>query len=303
LLQVAFLGAYFVLADRNKLSIERAELVLLLSYSAVAIGLAMVVGFLRKRWILREDSVRQRLLGVIEAIPDPSAVRNVKGRCVMWNKAAEEYHGVRSQHVVDKTPFELFPPAVARSILELDAQCSLGGQPLVQRLVLPPLYGKGQRAAMIRIAPLRSATDASIRGVVTILHDVTEAEREANALRHLSMQLKLALDTSGFGSWIWDLEGDVAVFSAQLQALLRHKGETFRQDFEFISRIHPGDVDMVKTATIRTLKEYVPFDQVFRMRCFDEVYRYFDASGELALDDKGKHFFAGLLCPLDRSAD
>jgi PAS domain S-box-containing protein len=303
MLQALLLGAYFYLADRNKLTVAPAELTLLLAYSAVAIGLAIVMGIMRQRWMQREDSVRQRLLGVIEAIPDPSAVRDVKGRYVMWNKAAEEYHGIKSQHVVGKTPFELFPPAVARSILELDAQCSQSGQTVVQRLVLPPLYGKGQRVAMIRVAPVRSVADTSIRGVVTILHDVTEAEREASALRHLSTQLKMALDTSGFGSWIWDLEGEAVTYSAQYQALLRYKGDQFRQDFEFLSRVHPGDIEMVKAAAVRTIKQYEPFDQVYRLRCFDEVYRVFRASGESALDDKGRRYFAGLLCPLDRSAD
>jgi PAS domain S-box-containing protein len=303
LLQAALLGIYFFLAERQLLAIEPTELTLLLAYSAIAIGLAIVIGIMRKRWMQREDSVRQRLLGVIDAIPDPSAVRDVKGRYVMWNKAAEQYHGIKSEHVVGKTPFELFPPAVARSILELDAQCSQSGETVVQRLVLPPLYGKGQRVAMIRVAPVRSATDASIRGVVTILHDVTDSEREASALRHMSTQLKMALDTSGFGSWIWDLEGDVVSFSAQYQALLRYEGENFKRDFEFLSRIHPGDLEAVKAAAVRTIKEYVPFDQVYRLRCFDEVYRYFHASGESALDGSGKRYFAGLLCPLDRLAD
>jgi PAS domain S-box-containing protein len=303
MLQASLLGVYFYLADHDKLSIEPLELTLLLAYSAIAIGLAIGIGILRQRWIQREDSVRQRLLGVIDAIPDPSAVRDVKGRYVMWNKAAEDYHGVKSQHVVGKTPFELFPPALARSILELDAQCSESGQTVVQRLVLPPLYGKGQRVATIRVAPVRSTTDASIRGVVTILHDVTEAEREASALRHLSTQLKMALDTSGFGSWIWNLEGDVVTYSAQYQALLRYQGKNFRQDFEFLSRVHPCDAQSVVAAAKRTINENVPFDQVYRIRCFDEVYRVFHASGEAAFDDKERRYFAGLLCPLDRAAN
>ncbi len=303
LLQVLFFSVYFYLASEETLSIEPAELVLFLSYSMVMIGLAVTVGILRQRWMQREDSVRQRLLGVIQAIPDPTAVRDMKGRYVMWNQAAEQYHGIKSEHVVGKTPFELFPPAVARSILELDAQCSLSEKTVVQRVVLPPLYGKGQRVAIIRVAPVRSMSDASIRGVVTILHDVTEAEREASALRHLSTQLKMALDTSGFGSWIWDLDSDLVTFSTQYQALLRYEGKNFQQDFDFLSRIHPGDAEMVKAAAIRALKEYVPFDQVYRLRCFDEVYRVFHASGESALDGSGKRYFAGLLCPLDRSAN
>jgi PAS domain-containing protein len=137
---------------------------------------------------------------------------------------------------------------------------------------------------------------------VTILHDITETEREASALRHLSTQLKMALDTSGFGSWIWDLEHERVTYSAQYQALLRYRGENFEQDFDFRSRIHPGDSEAVVAAAKLTMRQSVSFDQVYRLRCFDEVFRVFHASGEAALDDKGRRYFAGLLCPLDREA-
>ncbi len=302
-LQVLFLAGYLYLADQEALSIEPAELVFFLSYSAMIICLAITVGIMRHRWMQRENRVRQRLLDVIDAIPDPSAVRDVKGKYIMWNKAAEAYHGIKAVHVVGKTPFELFPKVVARGILELDAECFESNQTVVRRVVLPPLYGKGQRIANIRVAPVHSASDSSTRGVVTILHDVTESEREASSLRHLSTQLKMALDTSGFGSWIWDLDSDLVTYSAQYQALLRYQAENFRQDFEFIARIHPGDAEMVVKAAKLSLREGAVFDQVYRLRCFDEVYRAFRSSGEAATDDKGRRYFAGLLCPLDRAPD
>lgn len=305
-LQAMLLSAFVYLADHD-IELESAELRLLLAYSAIAIVIAIASGILRHRWMQSENRVRQRLLDVIDAIPDPSAVRDARGKYIMWNKAAESYHGVKAAHVLGKTPYELFPKEVARSILELDAQCTESGATVVRRIELPPLYGKGHRVANIRVAPVHSSSESAskgkVRGVVTILHDVTDIEREAAGMKHLSTQLKMALDTSGFGSWIWDLNQDRVTYSAQYQALLRYSGQNFSSDFEFRARIHPGDLSMVVSAGKQTLKDNVAFDQVYRLRCFDEVYRYFHASGEAALDDKGHRFFAGLLCPLDRSAD
>jgi PAS domain S-box-containing protein len=301
-LQAVLLGAYFYFASVDELQVEQTEVALLVGYSIVTIVLAIIIGIMRHRWLQSENRVRQRLLDVIDAIPDPSGVRDLRGKYVMWNKAAEAYHGIKSEHVLGKTPYELFPKEVARQILELDAECAAANQTIVRRVALPPLYGKGHRVAMIRVAPVKSATDSGIRGAVTILHDVTESERESAALRHLSTQLKMALDTSGFGSWIWDLEQETVTYSAQYQALLRYSGKSFNQDFEFLSRVHPGDLAALKIAARNTLKDNVAFDQVYRLHCFDDEYRYFHASGESALDDKGKRFFAGLLCPLDRKA-
>ncbi len=301
-LQAGLLGVYLHLANEQTISIEPAEMTLLLAYSVIAIFLAVMIGIMRHRWLQRENRVRQRLLDVIDAIPDPSGVRDLRGKYIMWNKAAESYHGIKAEHVLGKTPYELFPKEVARKILELDAECAKSSQTVLRRVELPPLYGKGKRVANIRVAPVQSTTDSGIRGVVTILHDVTQAEREASELRHVSTQLTMALKTSGFGSWIWNLEQDSVTYSAQYQALLRYRGNSFNQDFDFLSRVHVGDVEAVKTAAKLTLKNNASFDQVYRLRCFDEEYRYFHASGESALDDKGKRFFAGLLCPLDRKA-
>jgi PAS domain S-box-containing protein len=301
--QILFLGAYFHMQEEDLLTIESAELTLLLAYSMLVIGLAIAIAVIRTRWIKREETVRQRLLGVIDAIPDPSAVRDFKGRYVMWNRAAEDYHGIRAEHVLGKTPFDLFPPAVARQILELDAKCSLKGHGVVQRLELPPLYGKGKRVATIRIAPVFSPSDNSVRGVVTILHDVTEEEKEALTLRNTATQLKMALDTSGFGSWRWDVDTDEQIYSAQYQHLLRYTGKNFHEDYVFLDRLHPGDRQIVTEAAQASVRNKTAYDQVYRLRCFDEKYRYFHVSGELVLDKHGKRQFAGLLCPLDRNAD
>jgi PAS domain S-box-containing protein len=302
-IQALFFALYFYLGSQNKVRIESAELTLLLSFSAIASTMVVIVGVVRTRWMQRENSVRQRLIAVIEATPDPSAVRDVKGRYVMWNKAAEEYHGIQSQHVVGKTPFDLFPPDMATTLLELDAQCHASGSTVVKRLELPAIYGKSKRVAIMRVAPVRSATDASIRGVVTIVHDVTESEREAAALRHMSTQLKMALDRSGFGSWIVNIENNALVFSEQYQALVRYQGKQFNADFDFPARVHPDDHDRVMAAASLAIQKDVAFDEVFRLRCFDEQYRVFRSSGESALDASGKRYFAGLFCPQDRSAD
>lgn len=309
LLQSLLLSAFFYLDVHGRISLDPLELNLLLAYSAIAIVIALASGILRYRWVQNENHVRQRLLDVIDAIPDPAAVRDAKGKYVIWNKAAESYHGVKAEYVLGKTPFDLFPKEVARNILELDAECSEARSIIVRRLVLPPLYGKGQRVANIRIAPVHSTpqSDAAeyknIRGVVTILHDITESEREAAALKHMSTQLKMALDTSGFGSWIWDLDHNYVTYSPQYQTLLRYKGKSFNQDFDFRAHIHPGDAEMVISGAKKAIKENLVYDQVYRLRCFDDVYRVFHVSGEPALDDKGRRYFAGLLCPLDRSAD
>ncbi|NJS35547.1 MAG: PAS domain-containing protein [Brachymonas sp.] len=301
-LQLA-LGLLLVLIhERSDQQITQLEWLLVVGYSIVAIGIAIAVGYSRHFDQQREDRIRQRLLEVIEALPDPSAVRDVQGKYVLWNQAAVAYHGIKTEHVIGKTPFELFPKEVARAILELDHEAMMSNQTVVKRVSLPPLYGKGARVAQIRVAPIHTINDPNkVRGAVTILHDVTQSERESTALLHTTLQLRMALETSGFGSWIWNLDTDEVTFSEQYQQLLRYNGQQFKQDFQFKSRLHPDDLATVQQAMRRSFKENVAFDEVYRLRCFDDEYRAFHASGEVASDAQGNRYFAGLLCPLDRN--
>jgi PAS domain S-box-containing protein len=299
-LQGLLVGAYFYLVSTGRINAEPDEIVLLLSYCALTLVLAIIIAIMRHRFTQRENRVRQRLLDVIDAVPDPSAVRDAKGRYVLWNKAAEHYHGIKAQHVLGKTPYELFPPAVARSILELDAQCAEANQTVVKRLELPPLYGKGHRIATIRVAPVHTVDDRSnVRGAVTILHDITDAEHETSQLRHTASQLKAALDASGFGTWEWILEDQTAHFGEGYQRLLRYRGTQFAKDFNIRERLHPDDVKRVKDAAVASIASQGSFDLSYRLRCFDDVYRSFRSCGEVSKHADGKTHFAGLLCPLD----
>jgi PAS domain S-box-containing protein len=300
LVQGLLIGAYFYLVSIGRFNAEPDEIALLVTYSVLTMILAIIIAIMRHHSIQRENRVRQRLLDVIDAVPDPSAVRDAKGRYVLWNKAAEQYHGIKAPHVLGKTPYEIFPPAVARSILELDAECVAQNQTVVKRINLPPLYGKGHRVAAIRVAPVHTVDDRSnVRGVVTILHDITEAELEASQLRSTASQLKVALDASGFGSWEWVLEDNTAAFGEGYQKLMRYQGKHFLQDFNIRERLHPEDYKRVKEAVIASIAQQGSFDINYRIKCFDGVYRNFRSSGEVSKHADGKTHFAGLLCPLD----
>ena len=192
---------------------------------------------------------------------------------------------------------DLFPEAVAQVYMALDAEAMQTNAPVVRRQELPPIYGKGKRTAILRVAPISSTVELGARGTVSILHDTTETELESARLRYLTTQLKLALDTSGFGGWVWDLEGDILTCSEQYQNLLGYRGQNFRRDFVFRDRLHPDDRERVLEAVRLSIKENSRFEQAYRLQRFDGQYQSFRGSGHAANDAQGKRYFAGLLVP------
>lgn len=303
-LQLSLLGMFMLYQGNAKPGSEygwATELKITVIGSVLMLLLSSVLIWLQIRHLESEDRVRQRLLDVINALPDPSALRDTGGRYVLWNRAAEDYHGIKSRHVVGKTPYDIFPKDVAEAILALDGQSLRSGKMVVQRVELPPLYGKGRRVAQIRVAPVSQVSDPTrFRGAVTILHDVTQAERDVTDLLNTNVQLRMVLDASGFGSWTWDLHDNTLSYSTQYEALLRYTGHNFSSDYDFSARLHPSDRDKVFQAGARSIRDNLPFQQVYRLECFDGEYRSFYASGEPTQDETGRRFFTGLLCPFDR---
>ena len=172
-----------------------------------------------------------------------------------------------------------------------DAQRLLAAPDAVDRLVL------------LRVAAVHSGDGQDkLRGVVSILHDITEQEQTAEAVRRQEAQLRLVVTASGLGTWDWNLVTDQATYSDSFLRLLRYRGNDFRRDFVFRDRLHPDDRDAVIAAVHAGLEHATPFDRSYRLLCFDGQFRWFRGCGEAVVDAWGDRHFAGLLIPLDEPA-
>lgn len=250
---------------------------------------------------LRDDArVRERLFEIIDCLPDPAAVRDLQGRYVLWNQAAEAYYGITQAHVTGKQPHELFPQALAEALSHADRRVLASGSPLLNKIMLPPIYGRSARIAQLRVAPIHSADGAGkLRGVVSILSDITEAEQNAELQRRQEARLALALQACGAGLWDWDLEPDTVTYSLAFDQMLHYTGTEIGQDFVLRDRLHPGDRDAVLADVRASLTTGSPFSREYRLLCFDNQYRRFHGRGELLTDVWGRRHFTGLLSPLD----
>ncbi len=79
-----------------------------------------------------ETVARERVLlrSIIDALPDYIYVKDREGRFHLGNKAWLAARGLRSEEIVGKTAFELFPPEVARRMQEQDTQVVETGVPV-----------------------------------------------------------------------------------------------------------------------------------------------------------------------------
>ena len=84
----------------------------------------------RAKIALRESE--QRLLTLLDAIPDRVRLRDVEGRYVMVNRAARESIGMPTSQIIGKTVFDVRPPAVA-ALLDAEARMAIAADAPIRR--------------------------------------------------------------------------------------------------------------------------------------------------------------------------
>lgn len=137
------------------------------------------------------------------------------------------------------------------------------------------------RTLWLRVSARRlTEPDTSAGLVIAIAQVLGSEEAEHAALERSERHLRLALEASRAGTWDWNLATDVVEYSESFQRLLRWPGDGhFHQQFLFRDRLHPDDRERAVSAVQRALQDGQPFDEVYRLRCFDGRYRWFRGTG------------------------
>ena len=121
-------------------------------------------------------------------------------------------------------------------------------------------FGRGERAGLFR-----DELPDQIGALSTLLREATSdvAERELAAQR-----LALALESANAGVWDWDVRENTITTNAQYHIMLGDESmETPIPAAELMERVHPDDVDLVRTEIRAVVRREKPFYNVeFRAR-------------------------------------
>ena len=100
---------------------------------------------------------------------------------------------------------------------------------------------------------------------------------------------ELAVAGSAAGLWDWDIASGPIHYSDRLQELLGYEpGEFSNSMDEFWDRLHPEDLDMVRSALDRHLEDREEFRIDYRLQTKSGEYRWFYARGQALWDDDGE---------------
>jgi PAS domain-containing protein len=89
---------------------------------------------------------------------------------------------------------------------------------------------------------------------------------------------------AGIGGWTWDLVNDQLVWSQEVSRIFGRDLQSFPATVDnFISVIHPDDLQRVQAALAATFDHDAPYDIAFRIVRPDGTERIIHAQGESTL--------------------
>ena len=159
----------------------------------------------------------------------------------------------------------------------------------------PLILLTGQGAGDIDLAAMRAgAADYLVKGQIDApllersIRYALEQSRTLQALRESEERYALSARGANDGLWVWDLRDNDVYYSPRWKSMLGYsEAEIGGSPEEWLTRVHPDDIVLLRTAIDRHLNGETPhLESEYRMRCRDGAYRWMLIRG-LAVRDNG----------------
>ena len=180
----------------------------------------------RKQAEQERDRNQAQLRAVLDAAKDQIFIKGADGRYLMANLAVGESAGRPVEDFLGHHYAEFFPPELAASIAERDAQVLGGGETVTMEATI----GRGDRERTFQTTktPYRDET-GKIVGILGITRDITKRKQAEDRLRRSEERYRGILETMQEGYYEVDLNGTVMLAN---DALARFFGFERREELE-----------------------------------------------------------------------
>ncbi len=160
----------------------------------VFLGLLELTGLLLAASVAQKRKVSALLNAVVEGSPDAIYVKDRQGRYVLFNSAAARFVGKPAAEVLGKDDTELFPPDVAKSVMQQD-RAAMASDDLTcfEEYIIG---GAGEPLAFLSTKGLLHDEEGEVTCLFGISRDITE-RKKTDAYSAMSMQVLQMLNGPG----------------------------------------------------------------------------------------------------------
>ena len=156
---------------------------------------------------------RNKLLTIIDNIPDLVYVKDRESRFVLANPYLVKFVGLKSpEDILGKTDFDYYPKEMASELFKYEQEIMKTGKPVIQKEEHNiTLFGKECWFSTSKV-PLRD-NGGNIIGIVGISRDITERKILEQELERQKEKIKQYLDIAGVMIVVLDREGKIQLLN------------------------------------------------------------------------------------------
>lgn len=229
---------------------------------------------------------------------------DAQGRVRMWNRWMAERSGRSREEVLGLALKDVFPEAANSRLehaIDLATRQRLPAllSPALSRVRLA-LYHRPQDRAidrrmvhLIHVVPYEDDEDS--QGCLLQITDVTMSAHREQVLRNKEHQLRNAARIAQLGTWEWDLEEGLSVWSDELYRILGLSRQTHPPgDWAFLSLVHPQERDQMAEAVEQAAQGGSDVECDCTLVLADGSHKHVHFQAEVSRDTEGRA--VSLLC-------
>jgi PAS domain S-box-containing protein len=179
----------------------------------------------------------QRLADIINLLPDATFAIDLQGKVIIWNRAAEEFTGIKSEDMLGKGKYEhALPfygtrrPILVDLVLKPAEEIS-SSYPRIRRergVLMAEAYTrsfKGGEAYLLGTSAPLYDSRGSVIGAIETVRDITDRHRQEELLRESERRLLQIIDFLPDATFAIDLDGKVIAWNRAIEEMTGVKAE------------------------------------------------------------------------------
>jgi PAS domain S-box-containing protein len=223
---------------------------------------------------------------VVESLAEMIAVIDRDYRYMVANRAFLRHREMTQEQVVGHFVWDVLGQDLFENVVKAKLDESFTGK-IVTFEMERNYAGVGMRDLLITYLPIDGPN--GIDRVACVLQDITLRKLAEEALKESQAQMAEAQHLAHVGSWSWEVQSGVLIWSDELFDIFGEDRETFTPSYEsYLEHVHPEDREATAQAIADCLKDNRPFSYRRRIVRPDGEIRVIDSHGSVSADEHGK---------------